>query len=520
MKHQQPSPPGADELPSSPQEILQNNDFFDTDYLKADLKGRSVRGGAATMFGEGAKFVLHTGSTVALARLLTPQDYGLIAMVLAVTNFVRIFRDVGLSMATVQRAEISHAQISTLLWINTAVGVGLAALTAALAPMVAWFYGESRLTTVTMMLSIMFIFSGLTVQHQALLKRHMRFMALATIEVGAMAVGVGAAIVAAVCGAQYWSLVFMNVAVAAAMAVGVWIAARWRPGWPRLRSGICSMLVFGGNVTGFHLVNYFARNADNILLGRFWGPQVLGLYSRAYSLLMLPLSQMTWPLTSVAMPALSRLQDDPERYASYYTKLVQLLSFVSMPLIVFLAVCSKNVIHLLLGEQWLGTSGIFQILAITAFIQPVWSTMGVVLLSLGQSGRTLRFGIFHSSVVVASFAIGIRWGAIGVASAYTVAEYLILFPSVWYCFRRTPITVAALIRTIARPTIASLVMALAILLAHPLLVNQRDIVIIGACFVIGFSAYFLAWAVMPAGMQTLRDFVRYVSLIFRRQERI
>lgn len=493
--------------------------FFDTEYLKADLKGRSVRGGAVTMAAQGAKFFLRMGSTVVLARLLTPEDYGLLAMVAVVTNFVMMFKDMGLSMATVQKAEIDHAQISTLFWINVAISLVIMMIMAALAPVVAWFYGKPELTMITLALAGAFIFSGLTIQHQALLRRHMRFVRLGVIEVVGLLVGVTTAIVAAWRGAGYWSLVFMQLSMAGTIAVGVWVASDWRPGWPRRGAGSRSMLAFGRDITEFNIINYFARNSDKILVGRFCGSGILGLYSKAYSLLMLPISQITGPLASVAVPALSRIQDDPKRYTSYYTKLILLISFISMPLTVFLAICSKSIIYLLLGDQWLGMSSIFQILAITAFIQPVSSTAGLVLLSLGQSRRFLKIGIFNSLAIVTSFAIGIRWGAIGVASAYAIVSYLILFPSLWYCFRLTPISIEIFLKAVARPAIASLVMASAILLALSFLLDQPDIVIIGACFVIGFSTYFLAWFLMPGGMKTFRDYKEYVTLMFTKDHR-
>lgn len=495
------------------------NYLFDTERLKTDLKGRSVRGGAVMMGAQGANFALRIGSTVVLARLLTPADFGLIAMVIAVTNFVMMFKDMGLSIATVQRAEINHAQISTLFWINTAIGFGLTLLVAALAPAIAWFYREPRLLAVTLVLATAFIFSGLTIQHQALLRRHMYFVALATVEVTAILIGVVTAVVAAYYGAGYWSLVLMQLATAGAIATGVWVASGWRPGWPRWHSGVRSMLSFGKNVTSFHVINYFARNSDKILLGRFYGSGVLGLYSKAYGLLMLPISQLTAPLTSVAVPALSRVQDDLRKYTSYYTKLILLLSFVSMPLTVLMAACSRSIIHLLLGEQWLGAVSVFKILAITAFIQPVASTLGLVLLSLGQSSRFLRWGVFNSLVVVISFAVGIRWGAIGVASAYAVANYLVLFPSMWYCFRLTPMSITAFLQAIARPTVASLIMTLAILIGRTFLVGQPDTAVIGASFVVGFLTYLLAWSLMPGGIQLLRDFAGYAALIFAKESK-
>ena len=303
------------------EESFQNN-FFDTEYLKADLKGRSVRGGAVTMAGQGVRFFLQMGSTVVLARLLTPQDFGLIAMVTAVTGFVMMFKDMGLSMATVQRAEVNHAQISTLFWINVTLSLGVMLVTAALAPAIAWFYGEPRLTWITLALAGAFIFGGLTIQHQALLRRNMRFGTLALIGIISMVMGIVAAIIAAWYGAGYWALVIMQLAGAITGAIAVWVVCGWRPGLPVRRSGVREMLAFGGNLTGFNVINYFARNADNLLIGKFWGSGPLGLYSKAYGLLMLPLRQINAPLSAVAIPALSRLKDEPERYRNYYIKAV------------------------------------------------------------------------------------------------------------------------------------------------------------------------------------------------------
>jgi len=499
-----------------PEESCQNN-FFDTESLESDLKGRSVRGGAVTIAAQGVRFFLQMGSTVVLARLLTPQDFGLIAMVTVVTGFAAMFKNMGLSMATVQRAEVNHGQISTLFWINVILSLGLMLVIAALAPAIAWFYKEPRLTWITLALAGAFIVGGLTVQHQALLRRQMRFGILALIRIISMLAGVVTAIITAWRGAGYWALVLMQLAIAITNAIAVWVACGWRPGLPIRSSSIREMLVFGGNITSFNVINYFSRSADKFLIGKFCGAGQLGLYSKAYGLLMLPISQIRRPLNAVAMPVLCRIQNDPEKYVSYYTKLILLLSFISMPIIVFLAVCSRSVILLVLGNQWVGASSIFQILAITAFIQPVASTRGLVLISLGQSERHLKFGIIHSLVIVTSFVVGIRWGVIGVAFAYSVANYLILFPSLWYCFRLTPISIATFLKAIIRPVTASFAMALAISCAHILLADRPNAIVISVCFVIGLLAYFLTWVAMPGGLQVLREFVGYVSVIFSKK---
>src|SRR5215469_17953897 len=150
-----------------------------TEHLHADLKGRSVRGGLLTLISQGAQFALQTLSTIILARLLMPADFGIVAMVTALTGLASAFADFGLSEATIQRKEITHEQVSTLFWINLTIGLGLTFLSAALGPVLAMFYREPRLVRIALFLSLNFFLGGLRVQPNALLKRQMRFSALA-----------------------------------------------------------------------------------------------------------------------------------------------------------------------------------------------------------------------------------------------------------------------------------------------------------------------------------------------------
>ena len=297
-----------------------SKDYFNTDHLKANLKQRSVRGGAITIAAQSSKFGLKFGSTIVLARLLVPEDYGLIGMATVVIGFVEYFKDLGLSTATIQRREINHQQISTLFWINIAVACLVALIVALLAPAVASFYNEPRLQKITLVLAINFIFGGLTVQHQALLRRQMQYISLAKVEIASMFMGVATSVVAAYYGLNYWALVLMLVATTLTNAIGVWLACSWRPGLPRRNCGVGSMLAYGSNITGFGLVNYFSRNLDNILIGRRWGSQELGLYAQAYKLVLLPIQQINTPVTSVALPSLSSLQSEPQEYCRYYYK--------------------------------------------------------------------------------------------------------------------------------------------------------------------------------------------------------
>ncbi len=495
-----------------------SDSHFSTGHISADLKGRSVRGGAVTLIGQGAKFILQLGSTMVLARILTPRDFGLIAMVAAVTGFIMVFKDLGLSMATVQKAEINHGQVSTLFWINVAISSALMLLTMALAPAVAWFYNKPELTWVTVALASAFIFGGLTVQHQALLRRQMRFTALAVIDISSMAAGLATGIVCGLIGLGYWSLVLMQLATPITMAAGVWIASGWRPGPPVRRSGVRPMLAFGGYLTGFNIVNYFARNVDKILLGRYWGSQVTGLYTKAYSLLLLPIAQVTSPITAVAVPALSRLQNEPERYRNYYLKAIKLIAYITMPIVVAMAVLSTEIIVLVLGSQWIEAGPIFMILAVAALLQPVGATVGWIYVSLGQTRRMFVWACIATPVVVLSFLIGLRWGAMGVAIGYAICKILLAYPQFSIALKHSPIRVGEVFANIFHPVAISIIMGLGMIFARGYLIEFGLGWTIVLSLAVGAAVFLSLARGLTSVWKDINDIIAMAKLVFTKKQ--
>jgi PST family polysaccharide transporter len=477
---------------------------FRVSHLRADLKGRSIRGGAVSLAGQGAKFVLQMGSTVVLARLLTPGDFGLVAMVTAVTGFVACIKDAGLSAATVQREEIDHAAISTLFWINVAISTAMILAVAALAPALALLYGEPRLVWITLGLAGCFIFSGLTVQHQALLRRQMRFGALVAIDLVALVFGIAVAVFAAALGAGYWALVAMVAATSASTAAGVWIVCDWRPGLASRTSGVRGMLAFGGNLTLANIINNGARNLDNVLIGAVWGAGLLGVYSKAYQLLLLPFQQFATPITAVALPALSRLQSDGERFRRYFCNGIFGLTVMGMPVIAFAFVVAPDLIQLVLGDQWTGAGRIFRALAPAAFVETFNVANGWALAPFGRTDRYLRCVFVSSVVIVAAFAIGLSWGVIGVACGYSIARVGLRVPQAIYAFHGTPLRLRDLGAAIWRPAAASL---LAASLLFALTVSpwwpQRPAAAIGAGLLIYGLVYSLLLVGLPGGRACL-----------------
>jgi PST family polysaccharide transporter len=468
-----------------------------TEHLHKDLRGRSVRGVSLTLASQGLQFVMLSVSTLVLARLLTPADFGLVAMVTAITDVASAFSDLGLSEATIQRKEITHNQVSTLFWVNVAVGLGLATITAGLAPILAWFYREPRLKDITLWLSLSFLFSGLTVQHGALLKRQMRFVSLAIRDIACCILAVPLAIIVALKGGGYWAIVALPLTLNFGQMAFSWVMARWVPSSPRRDAHIGSMIIFGGNISASYLLTNVIGNIDNVLIGRYWGSGPLGLYSRASNLLMRPVRQLQSPVGHVAIPAFSRLQDDPERFARYYLRTVNLMTWIGAPIFGFLFVAAKPVFTLALGAKWVDAAPVFQILAISALGQVLHGTTLWLFVSRGQSGRLLRVTSILAPIFVGSYLIGLPFGIRGVAASSSLVVLVVLPWLLRYAFRGTHLTLHKLGRAMLRPTCLSLAgVVLAELALHrflPRLIFYQFLVV-----ALGFAAAFLLSALVPS----------------------
>ncbi len=497
-----------------------NDKYFGTHHLKTNLGGRTARGGAVAITAQALKFIITIGATSILARLLTPQDYGLIGMVAFVTAFVSLYKDLGLSAATIQRPEISFDQISTLFWINVSLSVAVCIFTVAIAPLVSWFYGEPRLTSITVITAIGFIISGLAVQHEALLRRQMRYFALATIGLVSLIVGYIVAILMAWNGFHYWALVGSQLALVFTGTVITWIVCRWRPGMPKKDTGVRSMLRFGGNFTGFSTINFFSRNLDNLLIGRFWGAQQLGLYNRAYQLMMLPIDQINEPISSVAIPSLSRLTDSDVAYRRAYLRMLEKVALLTMPAVTLMIVTSDWIIQIVLGSQWVGATRIFVLLGITALFQPIANTTGWLLVSQGRTKHMLQWGLMSGPIIMASIVAGLPWGAVGVAASYALTRVCVVDPLLyWFVGRIGPVRTIDFYRTIAPFVLASLCALLAALAFRRWSSVSSGLWTISICSIITAVTTVLTLAIIPAGRIALYDVKNsFLLLVGKRQE--
>ena len=487
---------------------LDRDQYFRTDDLREGVAGRAIRGGAFTVGSQASQFVIGLLATMVMARLLTPRDYGLIGMVTVVTGFLTIFKDIGLSRATIQRNVLTHDEASSLFWINGAVGVGIALLTAAIAPVIARFYGEPRLTNITIALACGFLVSGFSVQHQALLRRRMRFGILAANDVFSVTLASVVGITMAFERMSYWAIVGNQLTFTISGAVLAWTVCRWRPSLPKRSTPVREMLAFGGNITGFTVLNYFSRNTDDLLIGRFWGSQQLGLYAKAYQLLLFPLNQINLPIGGVAVPTLSRLVDEPERYRAAFARTLDKIVLITMPLVVFLMVCSDWLIAVVLGSQWVGAANIFMWLAIAGFVQPIGYTTGWLFTSQNRTGELLRWGVMSSILAVGSIAAGVHWGAEGVAKSYGLTSALITTPlNLWWVGRRGPVRTWDFYKTSAPFAISAVIAGGAVWVFHYFAHPAHELVGLIIGFGITVVVFLAVLSAGAAGRAALRDVV-------------
>jgi O-antigen/teichoic acid export membrane protein/glycosyltransferase involved in cell wall biosynthesis len=384
-------------------------------------------------------------STMILARLLTPRDFGLLAMVWTVMGFLRIFKDAGLSAATVQREGITHTQVSNLFWINVAVSGFISVLVAASAPLIAWFYHEPRLVGITLWLSSTFLLAGLAVQHTALLSRQMCFKAMAIIQVGSALAGVLVGVGMAWFNYGYWSLVWMNVTTSFVTLLLTWSASSWRPQFFKTHSGTRSLLYFGANLTAGTFIYSLARGLDGLMIGRFCGAVPLGLYSRASALLARPLDQFIAPIQAVVIPAFSRLQTQPERYRQNFMRLYEGIALAGFFFTAMFFALAHPLTLVVLGHKWEKATVIFAALSFAALQTPLGACASWLLTSQGRGKDSLVASWIIAVIIVLSFIIGLPFGPAGVAIAYSAGCLLVQTPIYyWFVGRSGPIKTADL----------------------------------------------------------------------------
>jgi O-antigen/teichoic acid export membrane protein len=419
------------------------------------LRRLAVRGAGVTMLSQGVVFLMQVVSTVVLARLLMPADFGLVAMVTTFSLLLASVGQIGFPEAVLQRDEINHFVASNLFWINAGVALTLTVGFAAAGSLLAKFYGDPRVAHVAVGASLSIFLTSMSVLHLALMQRAMRFPAVSVITVVSRVVSVAVPIALAWRGWGYWALVAGVVAQPLALAIGAWLACPWVPSLPRRAEGTASLVRFALNVNGRWNFDYCTRNLDNFLVGWRFGSAPLGFYKKAYDLFVLPANQLL-SLFPVAISTLSRLRHDSVQYRRYFLGGVSVLAFVGMAAGADLTLVSKDLVRLVLGPAWEPSGRIFAIFGPGIGLMLIYGTNGMIHLSLGTPHRWLRWTMVEFTVTAILFLSALHWGPVGIAAAWTVSFWILTIPAFWYAGKPIHFGPAPVIRTIWRYMVASL----------------------------------------------------------------
>jgi PST family polysaccharide transporter len=414
-----------------------------------------------TVFSGGFALAIQVVATVILARLLTPRDFGLVAMVTTFSLLLSNFGINGITEAIVQQETIDHTHASNLFWINLTGGLLLTGGFAAAGTLLARFYGEALVAQIAAGVSVSIVLTSISVLHLALLKRAMLFSAVAKNDIAARAVSVAVSILFGWAGWGYWALVMGVCALPLSTAIGAWILCRWVPGRPRSAAGTGVMLKYAMYTYGRFSVNYFARNADNVLVGWRFGAPSLGFYKKAYDLFSLSAAQLVASTSVVAVAALSRVRHDSAQYHRYLLGAMAVMAFLGMGIAGDLTLTGKDVIRVLLGPNWGASGQIFTFFAPGIGMMLVYGTHGWIHLSIGRADRWFRWGIVEWTVTILLFLVALPWGPEGIAVAWCVSFWTLTIPAMWYAGKPIGLGVAPVIDVVWRYVVASLFAGLA-----------------------------------------------------------
>lgn len=397
-----------------------------------NLKSKAVKGAGINVIAQFTGLIFHIGGVIVLARLLTPKDFGLVAMVTAFSLWFMNFGENGFAEYIIQKQQIDKDEINSIFWLHVYIASALSLLFAIFGSFLVFFYSEPALWAIAAVMSTSIVLKALSTSQLAMLKRQMQFSQIAVLGLAAIVASTIISILAAAGGMSYWAIVLRQLSLLVVTLVGAWFFCKWHPGYPAHISLSFPGLKYALQVYGNFSINYVMRNIDKVLLGKFHGTEILGNYDRAYHLSMMPVGQLLTPLDNVALATLSRLVGDKERFVSYYMKALALLTFVGTAAALILTISAEDLMLLLLGSAWHDAGRVVMAFGPGIAGMLIYGTHAWLHLSLGTPNRWLRWSVFSSIFTIMAFVMAAPYGGVAMALAYSATIYLLVIPALWY----------------------------------------------------------------------------------------
>lgn len=424
----------------------------------SERRQRAISGLKWTTVSQAGRLVAQLFSLFVLARLLPSTDFGLLAMASTITGFATLFLNLGTGTALIQKRELTESLLDSVFILNITFGVGLALLLVLFAPVIAWGFKEPRLTDVLYVLAIMFPIANAGVAHQSLMERESRFHELARLELISVTGGTVVAIGGAWAGWGVFSLALQMVMTALLISVQLWFRSGWRPTFRWNVDEIRGLWGFSSNLVGFNVFNYFARNADSLLIGRFLGASDLGYYAMAYKIMVWPLQNISSVVGRAMLPVFSRMQEDDAAFGRIYLRMTQSIALISFPLMTGLFVLRNEFVEVTLGIKWQPAVELLAWFAPIGLLQSIGTTVGMLYLAKGRTDVMFKWGVGAGSLIVIAFILGLQGGVTGVAAAYCYINLIIFLPSLYIPLKFIGMPLKAVLKGLAPTALASLLM--------------------------------------------------------------
>lgn len=398
-------------------------------------------------------------SMVVLARLLHPTDYGIIAMAYVVTALAGMLREMGTGTAIIQKQALTETTTSTVFWLNMGMGCSLALILILTSPAISQFFRQPQLQGVLITLAILFPVTSATTVHQALIERRAEFKTLSLMEMTSQIIGLVLSILFAMNGGGVYSFVIPAISTAIITSLWLWRKSGWRPKLLWSQADFKGLIGFTSNLTGFNFINYFARNADGLIIGRVMGALALGQYSLAYRLMLFPVQNLTWVVSRVMLPTLSRLQTDPAQAQGLYLKSVQLILLITAPLMMGLWALREPFVMVVFGEKWRMIIPLLAWLAPVGLLQSMNSTTGTIFTAFGRTDLLFKLGLISTIVTVLGFIVGARLGLVTLAMIYFFSNIFSLLLNGLYTCKVVNAGLQDIRRAVIPPIMSALLMS-------------------------------------------------------------
>lgn len=404
--------------------------------------------------------------TIILARLLSPKEFGLVAMVLVLSDFSNVILSYGFGQALIQKKKVSNIDYSSVFWLNIVFGLVLSFIFFFLAPLIADLYNEPRLYLMTQILCWTYLIASFNIVPQIIFTKKLDFKSLAKIRVSSVVIAGIGGITIAYFGGGVWSLVFIEIVRTLIITILSWTIGKWYPSFKFSGKSIKSIFAFSMNILGNETISYWMDNFDKMIIGKALGDYVLGLYRQAFSFMMLPVNNIARVANSVLFPAFSKEQDNIGYIQNSFFKVFNLVSLIIYPMMIVLFVTSQSFVKIVLGDAWLEMSFVLRVFAIVGIFYTMAELLYSYYLSLNKVGLLFRINTILRILTIVSILVGLNWGINGVTIGILIISPIRLLVLLFVIVRFIGLSMKKLLNTLFKNILIAFLIGLVGLYIH------------------------------------------------------